>query len=507
MELELKKECLDTYEPQEPQTLTQEETAETIVPDYCPDIARIISAEGAVFLHGRAEPAGLSGTVRVTVLYTPENESGVRTVEFALPFTMQAEGLAECAHVAAETEIELLESRMLNPRKIFTRCKLVTHLTGYRKVCLTISSDVAEAADAHVEKRCCGERVSLLRQVAEKDLTFSETMSLSMGREGAAELLHVRTGGTVTETKVVGNKLIFKGVFLVSALYRTTGGQLASASAELPFSQIMEIDSAEENAQVTMGLQITGADVQIDGGDDEGRQLAVTIYFHAMALLREEREVTLLADLYSTAYELRYEPRQLNLCGMHDTFTRRQTVREVLEIGVAAESILSLCAVCGAVTVSREGGTAQLRAAVTVRALYLDEGGACLSAERSLDVCCPMELPRDCAVTARAVCGEEVQGTLGDRGIEVRFPVDFQVEVCGHCRRICVDSAALDEEKPKDLSGAPSLILRYFGKQESVWEVAKRYNTTIGDILAANQLEREADIPCERLLLIPKKRA
>lgn len=36
MELELKKECLDTYELGEPQTLTQEETAETIVPDYCP---------------------------------------------------------------------------------------------------------------------------------------------------------------------------------------------------------------------------------------------------------------------------------------------------------------------------------------------------------------------------------------------------------------------------------------------------------------------------------------
>ena len=53
MELELKKECLDTYELGEPQTLTQEETAETIVPDYCPDIARIIDGEGRVFLHRR----------------------------------------------------------------------------------------------------------------------------------------------------------------------------------------------------------------------------------------------------------------------------------------------------------------------------------------------------------------------------------------------------------------------------------------------------------------------
>lgn len=143
--------------------------------------------------------------------------------------------MAGCAHVVVDTEIELLESRMLNPRKIFTRCKLVTHLAGCRKVCLTISSDAETDPALLVEKRCCGQTVSLLRQVAEKDLTFSETMSLSLGREGAAELLHCRANGIVTETKAIGNKLIFKGVFLVSVLYRTTGGQLASASAELPF--------------------------------------------------------------------------------------------------------------------------------------------------------------------------------------------------------------------------------------------------------------------------------
>ena len=69
------------------------------------------------------------------------------------------------------------------------------------------------------------------------------------------------------------------------------------------------------------------------------------------------------------------------------------------------------------------------------------------------------------------------------------------------------EAAELDETHPKDLSGTPSLILRYLGRQESVWEAAKRYNTTIGDILAANGIETEAEIPCEKLLLIPKKRA
>lgn len=507
MELELKKECLEAFEPGEQQILTQEETAETIVPDYCPDIARIISTEGAVYLRGtETEASGVSGSVRVTVLYTPEGESGVRTLEFAIPFAAEGEGLADCVHIAADTELELLESRMLNPRKVFTRCKLVTRLTGYRRVSLCISTDVEADAAWHLEKRQQSQPVSLLRQITERDLTFSDGMPLSLGREGAAEVLCSRVCGTVTETKPVGSKLLFKGVFAVSVLYRSVSGKLASATAELPFSQIMETEDAGERAQASVHLRMTGADIQIDGGDDEGRQISVTLYCHAMAFLRESREVPLLTDLYSTAYEMHYEPARMELCSLFETVTRRQMVREMLETGTAAETLLSVYADCGAVAVSREGDTVQLRSCVTLRALYLDENGACLSTQRRVEVSCPMEVPRDCVVTAGAVCGEEAQGTLGDRGIEVRVPVDFQVELYSQCRQMCVSAASLDEGAPRDLSGAPSLILRYVGKQESPWELAKRYHTTISDILAANRLETETDIPSERLLLIPKKR-
>ena len=82
----MKRAGLDAYEVGGELALTQEETTETIVPDYCPDIARIIETEGKVFLHSRELRDGkaeVSGTIRVTVLYTPDGESGIRTLEFA----------------------------------------------------------------------------------------------------------------------------------------------------------------------------------------------------------------------------------------------------------------------------------------------------------------------------------------------------------------------------------------------------------------------------------------
>jgi len=233
----------------------------------------------------------------------------------------------------------------------------------------------------------------------------------------------------------------------------------------------------------------------------------VTLYLHATALLREERELALLSDLYSTAYEMTYEAAPLDITNFREELTRRQTMREVLEIGVVAGSILALSAKCGTVSVSREGSMAVLRAGVTVRAMYLDEGGVPLVAERSVDAGCQLELPENCRVTAKAVCVEEVQGSIGDRGIEVRFPVDFHVEAAARVKKVCVSSAKLDTETAKDTGGAPSLVLRCIGRQESAWDLAKKYNTTIAAILSANQLEGEEDIPQEKLLLIPRKRA
>lgn len=511
MELDLKKECLDVYETGGTLTLTQEETTETIVPDYCPDIARIIETEGKVCIHGREIRDGkaeVSGTVRVTVLYTPDGESGIRMLEFAVPFAIESDQrMPGCVHLAAEVEPELLETRMLNPRKVFTHCRLRAQLTGYQRKKLCVCTDVEAETSLCVEKRQERQRAVLLTHIAEKDFTFSEELHLSPGRDGAAELLSKQVRSTVTEIKTVGSKLIFKGLFHVSVLYRTAMGTCGCVSGELPFSQIMEVDGTAEGATAALQLQLTGAEFRTDSDDPEGRQIEVTLYLHATAMLHEEREITLLNDLYSTAYEVNYEASPLNLHDFFETMSRRQTVREVLEIGTAAESVLSVSVSCGAVSVSRERDSAQLRTGAAVRVLYLDEGGVPLMAERCVDVSCQVELPEGCQIAARADCWEEVQGSLGDRGIEVRFPVDFSVEAVNPVKRISITSASLDPTAVTDLSGAPSLVLRRLGKQESAWDLAKQYHTTISAILAANQLEQEQDLPRDHLLLIPRKRA
>ena len=512
MKLELKKQGFDSYECGAELTLTQEESAETIVPDYCPDIARIIETSGRIYLHNRELREGkaeITGSLRVHVLYTAEGESGIRSLVFSIPFSVEGEGaaLSECCYLMAETETEYLESRMLNPRKIFTHCKLVTRLRAYKRVPLEFCTDVEASPELSLQKRRERQHAVFLTGIAEKDFTFSDEMELSSGKEGAAELLSSEFSGTVTEAKVLGNKLVFKGMFHLSVLYRTQEGGCDISSSELPFSQIMELEGVGEGAEPSVELQLTGCELQLDGGDEEGRRIGVTLYVHATALLREERELNLLSDLYSTSYQCNFAASPLPLTCYRETMLRRQNIRETLEIGVVAESILAMQVHFGAVSVSREGTHATLRCGASVKAMYQDEGGATLVAERCIDVTSALELEEDCKLKAKAVCPGDIQSGFTERGIEVRFPVEFQIEAVRTVKRICIDSVELDEDAPKDTANAPSLVLRCLGAQESAWDLAKRYHTTIETILSANQMEKEEELPREKLLLIPRKRA
>ena len=86
-------------------TLTHEETLEAAIPDYCPDMGRVVEASGTLCLRSITARSGnleLKGTVRVTVLYTSEESVGLRSLTQAVPFVCTAENLS-LIHISEPT--------------------------------------------------------------------------------------------------------------------------------------------------------------------------------------------------------------------------------------------------------------------------------------------------------------------------------------------------------------------------------------------------------------------
>lgn len=513
MEFELKKETLRFYEFSTVSTAVHEESTETIVPDYCPDIARIIDSDGKVFLRSKdiqGDKAIVTGAVKVTVLFTPEGETGIRNLEFSLPFntSLSNKDFEQCQCLFAKVRLQSIETKSLNPRKIFTRALLTVRLQGLRTVETAFCSDIAADKALGVAQMNKEETLNPITAYAEKDFTFTDEIAVPTGRDAVAEILSSSVIPCVQETKIFGTKLIVKGVLLAEFLYRTEEQGISPVSAELPFSQILEIEEGPEDAAAAIVLQLSGMDYHIgsDENPDDRHRITLAVYLSAQAYLRSQISFRCICDVYSTAYDLTPTMLPLQCTGKIETLTQRQMVRQTAEVGVVPSSVLSSAVSFDEVNVSREEGTAVLQTLAHVKLLFLDEGHVPLVAERQMECSCRVEVPADFGCTAQVRYGGDLTTALSSSGIDLRFSAEFSVEAAERKQLLGLTDLSIDTEHPKDTSQLPSIVLKAFDADESLWDIAKRYSTTVEVIRAANDLAEDCACSAGQMLLIPRKR-
>lgn len=508
MELELNRTELSGFDELADTTLFSEETMECIVPDACPDIQRILDTQGLVCLKSKEAGEGrveLRGVIRASVLYLPDGEAGTRKVELAIPFTCSPEtpGVHPGCQIAVQPRLLSADARMLNPRKIYVRAELAIGL----QVCAPCSTLYSAGAECGVEygvqqrKDSC--KAYMITSVQEKPFTFSDDLPLPGSKPDIEELLTQNVCLVCSENKVIGSKLIFKGQAMLTILYRTSDAVLTTALFELPFSQIMEVAGAGEEADCDLSVIMTDLSCQPD--PDDHRLLTVSMGMLAQAVLREERTLELVSDLYSTAYEMSEDTQENAFRRLSDSGSRRQPVREVLETSVGVKSVMDCRLAFGGVAQSWEGAALNMEADVRATVIYQGEDDGLYAITRAVPAVCQMELEPGCQCACRCSCPGELYATPTAGGVEVRFPLDFRFRAETRRTVVQVAAARLDESCPRDNAQRPSIVLRRVEAGEELWDIAKAYSTTAEDIVGANELTDQAP-PEGKLLLIPNRR-
>ncbi len=506
MEIELTRTQLACYDTVLDTTVLHEETMEMIVSDACPDILRIVDTAGTVCLknkeavEGRAE---VTGAVRCAILYLPDGEKGVRRIEANIPFSSAADcaGISPGCSVVAVPRVLCADTRVLNPRKVLVRVNLAVDFRVFCPAAAAICTGAECAAPNSVEQLKERHKTYMVTCVQEKPFTFSDDLSIPGSRPEAAELLKCRASLNCTESKIIGNKLIFKGEAMLRICYRAVDDTVCTTDFELPFSQIMEVSGVGEDADCSLNVLLTELSCTLGAGD--GRTVSVSMGLLAQAVIREERHIELLTDIYSTACDLNAEMEANTFNDLAQSNSRRQTTREVIETENMARSAIDASVNLGAVTQSREGTRVTFTVEAFLSVLYLNEENEIRSATRRVNVPCQVELPEGSTATCRTENGEVFANPTAG-GIEIRFDLDFRYLALSSKRVAAVADVRAGENIARDNEKEPSIVLRVVG-QERLWDIAKAYRTTMANIMQANELEPGGALE-GKLLLIPRKR-
>lgn len=476
-----------------------------VLPEYCPDVAAVLKCTLTPLVQSRQMSTDrllADGVVQVRVLYLDEERRCVRSCEFSQPFStaFPLPPMPGGAFLRLNAKTDYVNCRAVSPRRLDIHGAFTLKL---RAMAAAEQNAILSVEGEGVHTRRVRLQGTVPAAFAEKPFTVSEILEAGEGRHPAEMMLKTSVTPVVTDCKVLMNKAILKGNLLLKALYVTdaAAGTAETAEAEVPFSQILDLEGLNEEWICDADVTLLSEEVRVEasGGGDTA---LLSVNAKLLAILHGWRSESaeVVCDAYSAHCPLVTEIRQMEMPQLLGVWRDERTVRQTFELpSDTVKDILDMwCEVSGA-GMAGDGEHLTLDGRLLWCMLVRDNSGELSYYERAENFSLPYEDGgRDDTPDVR-VCRTAFQNGGGKLELRVDLAVTRRCQkththtVLGH---VTADEAAA---YPPDKA---ALKICYATKGESLWDIARRCRTSVEAVMEENHLTGDT-LSADTMLLIP----
>ena len=475
------------------ETANEEQTLEVRLPESMPDIGRVLGAWGQPLIRSKewhSGSMGLSGGVMAWVLYAPEDGTGPRSIEAWIPFQRswelrdsQRDGILRmCCNLAA------MDARSLSARKLMLRAGLSFFAEALEPGQETLYEPPKLPEDIELLQESYP--VTLPAEAGEKSFVLDEELDIPGEMGGGEKLFRCHLHPELTDQKIMGDKVVFRGSALGHVLLRNREGQLRGWDFEVPFSQYAQLDREyDPESLVDLLPAVTNLEMELQ----EGGRLRLKAGIVGQYLVYERSMIRVVLDAYSPRREVKPELTMLSLPALLEQTDGILTAQRPWE--QEGREPLDISFLLSQPDVSREGDNWMLDLTGHFGLLSENAEGAIQADSVKWEDSKQIPAGKDARLHARAQISGRPKVTGGELRCDVRPHLSFTAQT----QIPMVSGLEVGEMLPPD-PNRPSLILRRCNG-EGLWEMAKHSGTTVEAIRQANSLT--GDPEPNRLLLIP----
>lgn len=467
-------------------------TGESVVPDIMPDIGLLGETNAHVFLRSKRVDSGtaiMEGDLDTGVCYLPDGVGGFQRLNISVPWMVQfeAEGLSDRCIALGEIRLQNLETRMLNPRKVMVKAQLCAVFTAYEKKTIAVCDTMEE--DSKVQIRQERASCNLIGTVCEKTFVATDEYPLSADLAGG-EILSKSVQFRVDDVKTLANKLIVKGSALSEMVIATKSGTAERVSFTSGFSFISETDCENVSANVRAIVMATGLYFDMSA---DGRVITVEIHGVCQLISYIKMELDFISDAYSNFCDCQMEHNILPVWSEMKNSLMRESESVILparsQVARVQFTTVSMY------TPVKSGKEIQLPMTACVCVQY--ENGSLDYLKKQFHATIPLKEGE----TLSAARISDFHCMANGNEVELRVNYDGELWESHDCQVKMISAIELDEEHPCCQLRPTITVIRAGG---SLWDLGKKYGSTISLIQQFNQLE-ETEVAPNTLLLIPKQ--
>lgn len=478
-----------------------------LLPDYCPDIMKILKCcAQPVFTQSAVEGGAFTaeGYVQLSLFYLTDNMQ-LRCCESRAPFSKTSD--LKCAPqnpaVTVFGHMEYLNCRAISPRRVDVRGAMTM---GAKILAQKEEELVADAAGGGIQLRRSTVESMCLIGSAQRSFTVREELELAQGKAPVGVMVRKAASAHVTECKVIPGKVIMKGELTLELLYLSGEDEAPETMRyTLPVSQIADIPGAEEGCLCDVRLCVTACDVQPKADlDGETTMLSAEVTLCASVHCYRAAQTTAVSDAYSTSAAAAYTQRQMNTMRLVSQMEGEHAYREQMELPEGAVEVLELWCEAVCTGCRAENGEAKLsvRMNICMIALDVEHNPAYFEKPVELEHAVPLGAGQEnLYANVQAQAGASEFSVMG-AGVEVRCPVRLVGVVFAVEKSTVMSELAVDEAKPRTQDDTAALTIYFAQAGECVWDIAKRYQTSVSAVMEENAIEQET-LPARATLLIP----
>ncbi len=484
---------------------------DVIVPDVKPDILKLLQVDAQACITDKYIENGrlvINGRVDYKILYVPDSgEHKIKSILTSMDFRQAVDsgGADADAKLLVKPFVDKVEFNTVNSRKM--RIRTIIHLEY--EVCRLNSFEVLkDVVDEKLEKEYTEVEFENTVDISEHTFTINDRIEVPNGAESIGEILKTDVKIYDTEYKALSGKVIVKGNAGICVLYTDNGGDIRFLEAEIPFTEIVDSESINDDTVCDIDYCILGGMCSVEPDNDGDLRVCnidtdVCVILKGVELTKKE----IIKDCYMPYKKTSCNKEQVKLKTSVERPRLQNTLREVIELPKNLPGITGIYNVMSNAIITKtetQRNKIFCEGKVETYILYLTDSAEnpVYSYKKEIPFSYIIECEND---TEQLMCEikagvKHVSYNLNSNGeIELRCMLGIECVITKENQVNNICSIDIEDKNSDD-----SIIVCFVEKGEKAWDIAKKYTVPKEKLLLYNNLDDDI-IPEGKKIFIPMR--
>lgn len=474
-----------------------------------PDIEKILWTDGLVeILTTKIIPDRLivSGVVKLKVIYKTGEEEDIHIVDANIDFKEEIEilGITEEMSASIKSNIEYIEEEVLEDRKISLRSLISIEAKVEEVNTIEVIKDIEEKGSLEILQETIK-----YKEIYGRETSYAivkEEFPINEEESQIEQILKLSIKAYEEESKVVEDRIIISGNVMVDIIYYGQG-KISTMEKEIPFNHFLEIPGALPEASSELTFEVVEGRYEIQENDEgELSVLDIETKLRISGIAYTENEKDLVVDAYSTKQKINIETEEINLVeNIEDIVHKENIVKEILKDDIG--EIYSLEAHPTIIDSRFQDEELVVEGILGIQMIYLEKDTNEINRfndEISYKFYLPMEGIRMDLEIDLDVSLDSIQTTQNTDEIIIKASIKHRINI-NRNRWLNIINTIEETEEVIDKKNRPSITIYIIQKEDTLWDIAKRYNTTLEEIQSGNEnINPNNIIPGEKIIIEKK---